>query len=92
MFAADAYNRQGYNWGNLMTAVGDTSYGQSVGAGMLMLALDTVLYAALAVYLNFVLPGNGGRTRPCCYAHEGVRHAERRGRGAGGRQKKRVSR
>lgn len=67
MFAADAYNRQGYNWGNLMTAVGDTSYGQSVGAGMLMLALDTVLYAALAVYLNFVLPGNGGRTRPCCF-------------------------
>ena len=32
-----------------------------------MLVVDTVLYLSLAIYLNQIIPGNGGTTKTCCY-------------------------
>ena len=67
MFDADAYDKSGVRWGDLMRPVGNPENGQSVGAGMFMLVLDTMIYTALAVYLGAIIPGNGTRSKPCCF-------------------------
>jgi hypothetical protein len=67
MFDADAYDKSGVRWDNLMQPVGNPENGQSVGAGMFMLVLDTMIYASLAWYLGAVIPGNGTRSKPCCF-------------------------
>ena len=67
MFDADAYDQTGVHWGNIMSPVGNTETGLSVGTGMLMLLLDTIIYASLALYLGNIIPGNGSRTRTCCF-------------------------
>ena len=67
MFAADAFDQQGIHWSNVNSFVKDTKNGLTVSFGLLMLVVDTCVYLALAIYLNRVVKGNGGRTESCCY-------------------------
>ena len=67
LFAADAYDKQGIHWHNINQPVSRLNGGFSVLVGMFVLILNTVLYGVLAMYFNRVIPGNGGRTKSCCF-------------------------
>ena len=68
MFLGDAYDKQGIQWSNINQPLGGPESGNfSVLFGILMLIVDTFLYMGLAMYFNRIVPGNGGRTKSCCY-------------------------
>ena len=68
LFTADQYDHQGVHWSNINAVVsGSNNSSLTVSFGMFMLVVDTVLYLSLAIYLNQIIPGNGGTTKACCY-------------------------
>ena len=70
MFAAEKYDKQGIHWSNVNQPVqgsGSSSGGISVLSSMVLLIVNTIMYMMLAIYFNRIVPGNGGRTKTCCY-------------------------